>query len=224
MINSSSYSALMGSLQFSIDKNTSTKKISEFLDTCLPGYLLDLTADLSHEDDLSQELSIFLNREAIGTRMFMFHFQHKYIGSNRSSDLSVISAERYATKEPIYVIEAKRLPTPGSGREKEYVKGNSGGIERFKRGLHGAKLTASAMIGYIQANDFIHWHRLVNSWISELVSELDQSIKWENSEFLTQIGYIESNVFKLRSVHGKLDNTSIDLSHYWLNLHRDLKQ
>ena len=40
-------------------------------------------------------------------------------------------------------MEGKRLPTPGSGREREYVASATGekpggGVQRFKLGLHGA--------------------------------------------------------------------------------------
>nr|GEX82867.1 hypothetical protein [Tanacetum cinerariifolium] len=49
-----------------------------------------------------------------------------------------------ADHSPIFVLEAKRLPTPGSGRTKEYVIGvekNSGGIERFKLALFVSTIT-----------------------------------------------------------------------------------
>lgn len=62
------------------------------------------------------------------------------------------------------VIECKRLPTPGGkDREREYVSGfhangsPTGGIQRFKLGLHGGQVHDAAMIGYV-VNGCLHPH------------------------------------------------------------------
>ena len=58
--------------------------------------------------------------------------------------------------DPFLVFEGKRLPAPVVSREREYVIGGakkSGGIRRFKLGLHGAQQTTAAMVGYIQKSD-----------------------------------------------------------------------
>jgi len=57
------------------------------------------------------------------------------------------------------------LPAPAATREREYVTGGtekSGGIQRFKLGLHGAQQEAGAMIGYIQDKDPKSWQSSIN--------------------------------------------------------------
>ncbi len=200
---------------FSIPKGKAIDTIFDFLDKILPGFLNDFRSGLTHEDDISQECSIYLNREA-RTSFFMFHFQHKYPNKNRSSDFSIISAEKYSSKDPILVIEAKRLPTPGKSRSKEYVEGNLGAIERFKRGYHGINLTKSAIIGYIQKEDFDYWYKEVCSWINDLInSNNDETIDWnreDNLQFLNSI----KGMNKYISKHSRKGLTDIELFHYWL--------
>ena len=94
----------------------------------------------------------------------MVHFHHEEPqGVRHSADFSAnpidagwIEGRQYTKYEPILVMEGKRLPTPGSGREREYVASAAGekpggGVQRFKLGLHGAKLSRAGMVGYVQA-------------------------------------------------------------------------
>ena len=85
-----------------------------------------------------------------------------------------IEGRRYSDFDPLLPIECKRLPTPaGRGREKrEYLRvarGTTGGVQRFKAGLHGAAHDRGVMIGYIQADDIRAWTGRVNRWITALV-------------------------------------------------------
>lgn len=200
---------------FSISKGKSLDAIFFFLDSTLPLYIKNFSRVLANEDEISQDCCIYLEREARNT-FFMFHFQYKYIGNMRSSDFAVISAEKFESKEPLLVIEAKRLPTPGKKREKEYVQGNFGGIERFKRELHGPGLKKGVMLGYIQKNTFDFWHQEVCSWIEELIFENgDETIIWEKSDLL-QFEKSLNQVNKYVSVNSRLRVEPIVLSHYWI--------
>jgi len=200
---------------FSIPKGKSIDAIVNFLDIKLPFFTQDIQKGLTHEDEISQDCCIYLNREARET-FFMFHFQYKYIGKKRSSDMSIISAEKYETKEPLIVIEAKRLPTPGSGRQREYVKGNFGGIERFKRGFHGAGLQKSVVLGFIQKETFAYWHKEVCTWINELIeTNIDESINWEKDDLLKFEKSLKS-INKYSSLNSRYKQSPIELSHYWI--------
>lgn len=205
-------------LEFSIPKGTTIEVVLRFLDERLPDFGRDFSGQVDAEDDISQECCIFLGRHA-REHLFMFHFQHKFRGSRRSVDLSVISAEHYASKEPIIVIEAKRLPTPGGAkRMREYVVGNYGGIERFKRNLHADGLTNCVMLAYVQANTFDHWISEVNSWIKDLaVTNEDSSIIWDINEQLRFTGTLDT-VNKYSSSHLRTNDASIALTHYWILL------
>jgi len=70
-------------------------------------------------------------------------------------------------------IECKRLPTPSEkGRDpREYVISSfntTGGIDRFKVGLHGAAHLLAGMIAYIEEHDCAYWHQAITGWIDEL--------------------------------------------------------
>jgi hypothetical protein len=205
----------ISSVDFSIAKGRTVDSIVSFLDNKLPLFRGDVGINVKNEDEISQECCIFLAREARNS-FFMFHFQHKYLGQNRSSDFSIISAEKFSSKEPLFVIEAKRLPTPGSGRQREYVQGNLGGIERFKRGFHGKSLGNSAMIGYVQRETFEHWFKEINSWINDLVlNSKDSSISWIETDKLK----FEKNLdelIKYSSSHSRVKESKINLIHYWI--------
>lgn len=204
-------------LEFSIEKGKTVDSIISFLDEKLPAFATDLDGMAKNEDEISQECCIYLDREARET-LFMFHFQHKYKGG-RSSDFSVILAEKFSSKEPLFVIEAKRLPTPGAGRQQEYVHGNLGGIERFKRGYHGGGLSRSAMLGYIQKNSCDHWFSEINSWITNLANNgVDSTISWsgadEQLKFIKKLDWIN----KYCSSHLRIGQPDINLHHYLLPL------
>jgi hypothetical protein len=201
-------------LEFSMSKGKTENSIFRFLDKALPHFTKDLTTGLTQEDDISQECSIYLNREARHD-LFMFHFQHKYPGKKRSSDFSVISAQKYSSKDPLIVIEAKRLPTPGNKRKREYVQGKLGAIERFKRAFHGEGLSKAAILGYIQKNTFDYWHKEVCSWINDLIkNNRDTSIAWTKKDLLHASG-TRKNIAKYKSSNARINGKPILITHYW---------
>ncbi len=76
-----------------------------------------------HEDYITKQISRFLNDKNKG---YLFETESKC-----GPDLQVIIFKTFNLHDtPIFVIEAKRL-RKNSGRD--YVQGNTGGIERFKK-------------------------------------------------------------------------------------------
>jgi hypothetical protein len=125
--------------------------------------------------------------------------------------------ERFSRRDPFFVLEAKRLPTPGGKvRQKEYVVGKKGGIERFKRGHHGAGLSQSAMVGYVSLHDYEHWLQQVNSWIKELTG-IHDNIEWLEDDQLLRLP-CPIGLGKYKSLHKRVDTTIITLYHYWIAL------
>lgn len=137
-----------------------------------------------------------------------------------------------------YVIEAKRLPTPsraGQGdRTREYVvgewnnfksatKNRTGGIERFKEGLHGAAFDRSAMVAFVQRDTPENWLGRVNSWIQDLITNpipCHQS-QWTKDDFLLQISLNSTScaVSEFQSKHLRANGAGfIKLRHYWIML------
>jgi len=106
-------------------------------------------------------------------------------------------------QQRFFDIECKRLYD--TTKSKQYVSGKTGGIQRFKENKHGVDLPYSAMIGYIEIENFNFWHKKVNSWISE------------NEEHLK---FVEINkIAKLKSIHKRnIEKTKIELTHFWVKI------
>ena len=112
----------------------------------------------------------------------LFHHEERQT-ARRRVDISAgpvesgfIGTTYHSIDDPFLVFEGKRLPTPGGrAREREYVTGHekqSGGIQRFKLGLHGGKVKTAALIGYIQKETPVVWHARINLWIRDLAAGL----------------------------------------------------
>ena len=157
--------------------------------------------------------------------LFFFHFQYRYKKTKRSSDFGIIDIEDSPDdiENAFFVMEAKRLPTPTppKSREKEYVEGNLGGIERFKKGQHGTGLAKSAMVAYIQKETCAHWLTKINGWIQDLIdTSTSPDILWQPNDLLTfQNQFDTTSKYQSKNArvyNGKTDD--IQLSHYRLPL------
>ncbi len=208
--------------QFEIETEDSPiGAVIDFLDTHLPNFpnafnqMPSSTKD-DNEDDITQDLNNYLQNLTYPNGIFMFQFQRKERKSRRSSDMGVV-ARGYATFDVFFVIEAKRLPTPGTAREKEYVEGNLGGIQRYKKGHHGKDLPESAMVGYVQKETCSHWHTEINNWIGELIkTNTATDIIWNGDDLLKHLSDFDK-VQKYVS-ENKRENDLIRLYHYLMDL------
>lgn len=211
------------------DIDTKTKAIDKavgFLDICLPlfpMYLKEYPSKSAKEKSLSRKLATHLNDESrLRNNFFMIITEYDEPESERTDDFGFIKFKPYRNGEgddAFFVMEAKRLPTPSKAREKEYVEGNLGGIERFKRGHHGASLTKSAMVAYVQKETYPHWLTKVNSWIQDLINtSTTADIVW-NSEDLLVFQTQFDTTFKYKSNNKRIHQGKTDdilLLHYWL--------
>jgi len=161
----------------------------------------------------------------------MVRFNHEeHQSGRRRVDLAaslvkrtVFEARLYTIYDPILVLEGKRLPAPASDREKEYVTGGrrkTGGIQRFKLGLHGGELNLAALIGYVQVGSVSHWQKSINQWISEFAAmSPDDGCDWSKDEIL---GLLEENAAHrtacYRSVHQRSSGKEIELFHLWIGM------
>ncbi len=214
---------------FQIDTEDSTiGAVIDFLDEHLQYFLNDFrnrtpNPESIRETLISQELKIYLNRR-ITDKMFSFEFEWQQSDSDRSPDLAIITAKDnnpFGFTKPFFVIEAKRLPTGSGERKKEYVRGNLGGIQRYKKGHHGKGLPQSAIVGYVQDKDCNHWFKEINKWINELIkTNVETDIYWEKSDLLKE----KLNFGKTRKYHSKnkrivdSETDSIELHHYLIEL------
>ena len=207
-----------------------------FVQEVLPGWRDDPEREAeSSEERLNAQLCKYLN-VAASERFPMIHFHHEEKQTaNRRVDISaqpkaaMFVGERYCTKyTPFIVFEGKRLPPPRNdrSREHEYVTGGktkSGGIQRFKLGLHGAELELAAIIGYIQEGEPSDWLKQINGWIEELGrSPSIDNENWSPTEQLAQFKFdAKIRAAQAWSLHPRVHaelSSCIRIRHLWLKM------
>ena len=223
-----------GSLSSGIEIDGSIKAVVTFIREHFKSFAKKYNSELEQNEKLiTQQLCIYLNRKA-KQQPFFFHseFAEKVTSGNSPQvDIGVlsqleeitISDKTYGEDECFFSIEAKRLPTPGANREKEYVVGHnssSGGIERFKKSIHGPNLSHAAIIGYVQKETFNYWFLEVNNWINELAA--NKNGIWETADCLQKVDGSDSIYIELLSENSREARTGsrdkIKLFHFWINL------
>ena len=222
-------------------------RIEDFLRTNLPAIAsgmkgwTDNKASRLNEKVIASNLCIRLNYAA-DDELFRFHHEDpQNKAATRTLDMGTYPRPRLTVVGHamgplvrLYGIEAKRLPTPnqsGEIRLREYVvgrweskaivhKSKSGGIERFKEGMHGEDLDRAAMFGFVQSEGFNHWHSEVNGWIDDLITSPIPShqARWENQDRLAPYPAPGPRVAELRSDHARANGSAIRLTHFWLDL------
>lgn len=170
-----------------------------------------------NEDGLTQKF-IEQNQVQIFNNNLSINVGAQYVDIFRKTkgrpDIYYTPLEQGKTHEPIFIMEAKRLPTPGKHREKEYVHGKTssgnpnGGIERFKLEKHGKGLKECGLLGYIEIETPEVWLKNVNEWILDLKPE------WSTDECLT-LNQMTQYYSRFSSKCHR-QNDTIVLHHFWL--------
>jgi hypothetical protein len=230
-----------GRLTSGLRPDTLTDQILRFVQTELPGWRDDPDRPdqetTPSEERLNGQLCDYLTVAARDRLpMVFFHHEERQTGTRRV-DFGAhpcqkqFVGERCCTiYEPIIVFEGKRLPSPGNDRRRtrEYVTGEggekSGGIQRFKLGLHGDKHKLAAMIGYIEKGEPIEWLKRINGWIRELEESFRfDGETWSAKEQLTNFVEDTSNrTASASSIHsrvGKAASKSIHIRHLWVTMY-----
>lgn len=187
------------------------------------------------EERLNGQLCKFLNVAAAHRfPMVQFHHEEKQ-ALRRTVDMSAYPASAQFVGEtfhtiylPFIVFEGKRLPAPSKDREREYVTGGeakSGGLQRFRLGLHGAHQHRVAIIGYVQRGTTREWYGRINGWIAEIQGALAfDGLMWSDKDVLTEFGEnAKERTAFCRSKHrrtGKVASDEILISHLWVQMNR----
>lgn len=189
-------------------------------------------SDEDAEENLNAQFCKFLN-DAAPERfpMVFFHHEEKQ-APRRRIDVSALRrggafvSGTYHTKyDPFLVFEGKRLPAPRIDRKREYVTGGihkSGGIQRFKLGLHGSEQMTAAMIGYVQAGELEEWHEEINRWIRELAMTDPNDEQWSDHDQLSDLADDKvQSTGTTSSVHKRVgDLPEIVIRHLWVRMAR----
>ncbi|MCH7559423.1 MAG: hypothetical protein IIB56_18490 [Planctomycetes bacterium] len=232
---------VIGQITTGIDQNTLAFKTIHFVRAQLPIWRDDLERPYEQsENKLNLQLCKFLDSCARND-FPMVRFDHEeYQSDCRSVDLAassvettVIGARQHTIYDPVLVIECKRLPAPSYDCEKEYVTGGkehkSGGIQRFKLGLHGGDLDIVAMIGYVQERSTREWQHDINKWISELASGTIADVcVWNACETLELLDEcVSKGTASYQSVHSRTGHKSgneIRIHHLWIAMNTEQTQ
>jgi hypothetical protein len=187
------------------------------------------------ETILTEQLCEYLNQASYLSGVWS-HLQFRTetadeLQRGRKADLTVkprvgaivIEGRRHTIFDAILPIECKRLPTPaGTDRdEREYVfnrHATTGGIERFKRGLHAGSHDLAGMIGYVQDQSCDFWAARVSEWISGLVASGQKGWTVEDLPHVIRDD-TGRGVAVLRSSHAREGiATNIELRHLWIRM------
>lgn len=157
------------------------------------------------EDNISREIANLFNDKLRELSGYLFRFEAK-----SGPDILIFASPYIVFSDPLFFIEAKRLP-PTSSRD--YV---NCGIGRFKNKEHGKNHDIAAMLGYVQKEDFNYWYDQVNSWIDDLIASPNDCIGWLEEDRITIIQVSEFGEYK--STHSRIKMNPIILYHFWMNL------
>lgn len=189
------------------------------------------------EKSLNSSLCDFLDVTA-RTHLPMARFKHEApqtagrtadIGVHGLDEATTVGAWSYGIYEPFLVVECKRLPSPdGKVREREYVSGfhangsPTGGIQRFKLGLHGRQVEVAAIVGYIEKYCAQDWHGEINQWLADLVrNRRIDGATWSSSESLQELMADAENTAWCDSEHSRIGDCitpDIRLRHIWITI------
>jgi hypothetical protein len=219
-----------------LGKSQAIQKVFNFIEECLPEFKNKYSL-LKPEDGLTQELVYILDnesREKLPLCGFSTeHMEDTTKGNSRRDDIGIraikgitLHATFYPNNKPFIVIEAKRLDAKITiKRQKEYVVGryedkkyiDSGGIERFKKEIHGKGLLYVGMIGYMQTDDFDTWYVKINSWIDEEVTAATSSeLCWEAKDKL--LFDKKGTIYQTYVSRHECMTKDIDMYHIWVDL------
>jgi len=168
------------------------------------------------ETDLNQNFALCMNSRA-KDELFGFSNEYKDIikATPHKVDFGIVPD---GETDAFFVIEAKRLNNGlGKPREKEYIIGKIGGIERFKNQKHGGSLTHVGMIGYVQTDDFDTWFSKINSWIEEeIVAPTSDDLVWKEQDKLKFNK--KSKLFNTYLSQHQCKTKDISMYHVWIDL------
>jgi len=207
----------------SFKAGTEIEKVINFVDDNISGfYDYYLNNDESNKENWISNLLVrhfqICNREHGGYFPFDFSKNPPQSDSLKETDIGVYVNTRTTKAIPIMEFESKRFSD--SANNIEYVHGDRGGIERFKRGHHSSHINVCGMFAFVQKPTTNDWIGKVNKWIEHLATtNTDTTIDWTGLDELLIKVKTFSKVIKLSSKHiRKQSSDSILLWHYFIDL------
>jgi hypothetical protein len=227
-----------GQITSGLERRTLVEQTLEFVRKEIPKWRDDPNRPNEEgEERLNAQLCKFLNAASRAHfPMVCFSHEEKQTGTRRVDFSALPSRNQFVGStfcsiyDPFIVFEGKRLPAPAKDRKKEYVTGGSlrsGGIQRFKLGLHGANHRIAALVGYVQRGTLSDWFTEINDWIRELRGSTEGGGNWADGEEL--MSFVEDRLGGIgicSSLHprgGNVVSPEIVIRHFWpiMNFRRE---
>ena len=194
--------------------------VLSFVDTYLPSFITYYKSQGSPsiENRITDLLSFHFNTCHSGYMPFFFQKNPTQQIGYRESDIGVFATDRNMTPMlPIFEFEAKKLSSTSANQE--YVYGERGGMERFKREIHSPHLPHCGMLGYMFCNNANYWTGKINAWITTLASQAPKDgIDWRGYDELLHPIKSFGTVAKLASKNKRVTKPDIVIFHYLLDL------
>lgn len=207
----------------SVPNNHEVEQILLFIDNYIPEFIAYYKT--IKDSDRENRISDFLvnHFQLCKTENDQDYFPYDFrknptqASSGKETDIGVFVLTRGRKPSPLIEFEAKRFSESSSNEQ--YVYGDRGGIERFKRGDHSSHLKVCGMFAYVQSRTIGDWFSKVNGWLTnQFNTNKDSSIDWLETEQLSQYESF-SFVEKYTSSHSrKTLKDSISLWHYFIDL------
>ena len=170
------------------------------------------------ENRITNLLIHHLNTCHQGYLPFYFDKNPTQLTGYRETDIGVYAKDgKMNPLLPIFEFEAKKLSPTSANRE--YVCGERGGMERFKRQIHSPHLPHCGMLGYVLCKDLNHWTAQINTWITNLSNQSPvDGLDWQgDNELLHPVG-TNGAIAKLVSKNKRLSPPDIIMLHYLIDL------
>lgn len=157
-------------------------------------------------------------------------------GNSPAVDIGILTKDNSISlrNRCFFVLEAKKLGVTEPIRNKEYLVGHyikkngkpkyltCGGMERFKKSIHGKMLNQCGMIGYMFNNNFDFWHHQINNWVEELIlTNSDSTIFWSKEDkLLLQSKNHQKARYTSKNLRTKVDSKkdTVLIYHTWIDL------
>ena len=194
--------------------------VVSFVDDFLPDFIIYYKSQGSPtgENRITDLLSCYFNTCQQGYQPLFFGKNPSQEEGFRESDLGVYAKDRdMKPMLPIFEFEAKKLSL--SSTNHEYVYGERGGIERFKREIHSPHLPHCGLLGYVLCNDNNHWSNQINTWITKLANQSPiKGLDWQGDDELLHSVGTNGTIAKYVSKNKRITLADITILHYLLDL------
>lgn len=212
-------------------RNTQFNQIVELIKVAIPHFVVSAQAEqITNENGLNRKLARFITSIADNRSLpyvaYPESMEDESRGGSPATDFGIhLKVDDISVDQPLVAkFEGKRLSKhTGIARRREYVVGHEqdgkhipcGGIERFKRSIHGRNFRHAGMIGYIQDGSPASWLGQVNLWISDLTNQ-KTTPSWSTDEQLRPLQ--STDQFSETTSIVKRETDQLQLTHLWVNL------